>query len=547
MFDDAALLRRYARDRAEDAFAELVRRHLDGVYSAALRRVGGDTHLAEDVAQQVFTAAARDAERLSRHPHLSAWLYAATRNVAANVVRGERRRKAREQEAQAMHDILSGRTGDTTSPDAHADWSRVAPVLDAAIDQLGERDRAVVLLRFVERRGFAEIGATLRLSEDAARMRVERALDKLRALLVRRGIVSTATALGAALVNHAVLAAPAGLAATMSGAAVVATAASTTTTAAGAMNFLGIMSTTKLTVGIAGVVLAIALGVGLHEMQARRRAAAEDALDATNRSNVALMATMRDLEQRTRIAEEDVARLKREVDAVRSAQVAGAARAATPPPAAAKAPAPLSPVGEGKAFMARHPAVRQALDQWASAQVDARWIPFYASRGLTAAQIEQFQVLTRAVAYVPEEGADGKVLQLNAGPGLGKSEVDRRLRDLLGDDGFREYQQLDRARPAREFADQVASALAFTETPLSPPQLTRLAQIIDAHAADKPDAATRRFDWDAIVAQAHDVLSPSQLAVLDGMRAQDRFLQAWRRLPNPFGPPQPAAAAQPAK
>src|SRR4051812_2697850 len=89
MPDDAELLCRYARDRAEDAFAELVRRHLDGVYSAALRRVGGDTHLAEDVAQQVFTAAARRAAWLARHPALTGWLYATTRNVAANVVRSE--------------------------------------------------------------------------------------------------------------------------------------------------------------------------------------------------------------------------------------------------------------------------------------------------------------------------------------------------------------------------------------------------------------------------------------------------------------------------
>src|SRR5882724_5024411 len=89
-----------------------------------------------------------------------------------------------------------------------ADWSGVAPVLDAVIDELAERDRTAVLLRFMERRAFVEIGAALGVSEDAARMRVERALDKLHALLSRRGIKSSSAALGVALANHAVVAAP---------------------------------------------------------------------------------------------------------------------------------------------------------------------------------------------------------------------------------------------------------------------------------------------------------------------------------------------------
>src|SRR4051812_3506439 len=145
MPDDATLLRRYAEIRAEDAFAELVRRHLDGVYSAALRRVGGDVHLAQDVAQQVFVALARKAASVARHPVLSGWLYITTRNEAANVVRRERRRKTREQEANAMHDVLLNQPSD-------ADWNRVAPLLDAVIDELNESERTVVLLRFVDRR-----------------------------------------------------------------------------------------------------------------------------------------------------------------------------------------------------------------------------------------------------------------------------------------------------------------------------------------------------------------------------------------------------------
>lgn len=107
MPDDVTLLRRYASERAEDAFAEIVHRHLDGVYSAALRRVGGDVQLAEDVAQQVFSALAAKAETVARHAAITGWLYTATRHAAANVVRGERRRKQREQEAHTMHDVFS--------------------------------------------------------------------------------------------------------------------------------------------------------------------------------------------------------------------------------------------------------------------------------------------------------------------------------------------------------------------------------------------------------------------------------------------------------
>src|SRR5688500_3175073 len=164
MPDDATLLQRYAETGAEDAFAELVRRHIDGVFSAAVRRVGGDVQLAEDVAQQVFVVLARNAVALTGHPALTVWLYVTTRNAAGNIVRRERRRRAREQEAQTMQQIFS----EGESP---ADWSRVAPVLDAAIDELGEADRTAVLLRFVDRRAFAQIGAVLKISEDAARMR----------------------------------------------------------------------------------------------------------------------------------------------------------------------------------------------------------------------------------------------------------------------------------------------------------------------------------------------------------------------------------------
>ena len=105
MIDDATLLKRYARDRSDEAFAELVRRHLTLVYSAALRHTDGDVHRAKDVAQIVFTDLARDAARLSRHPVLTGWLYAATRNTALDLLRAERSRRQREEKAHLMQEI----------------------------------------------------------------------------------------------------------------------------------------------------------------------------------------------------------------------------------------------------------------------------------------------------------------------------------------------------------------------------------------------------------------------------------------------------------
>ncbi|MCW5557577.1 MAG: sigma-70 family RNA polymerase sigma factor [Verrucomicrobiae bacterium] len=202
---DSELLQQFVRDGSDGAFTELVRRHVDLVYSAALRQVGLDAQTAEDVTQTVFTDLARKSRRLTRHPTLTGWLYSSTRLAAAQHRRAESRRLARETAAHAMSQLLSP---DVSEPD----WNSLRPVLDEAMHDLNEADREAVLLRFFERRPLADIGAQLGLSENTARMRVERALDKLHAALARRGITSTAAALSLALGAHAVGAAPVGLA-----------------------------------------------------------------------------------------------------------------------------------------------------------------------------------------------------------------------------------------------------------------------------------------------------------------------------------------------
>lgn len=270
MSEDPALLRRYVETHDEAAFTALVRRHLDGVYSVALRRVGGDAHLAHDVAQQVFAGLARDARRLTSHPTLTGWLYTATRYAAANVVRTERRRKHRETEALTMQQRLS-------EGPPEADWNQLAPVLEQAVDRLSEPDRTAILLRFIERCSFADIGSALRLGEDAARKRVDRAMEKLRTELNRRGIVSTASALTAVLTAHAISAAPAGMAAVVAEAAMTGAAGG-----GGGLAILTFMSTTKVQAGAIAVIVALG-ALGLLLQQRTHAQLTEQLSDARNR------------------------------------------------------------------------------------------------------------------------------------------------------------------------------------------------------------------------------------------------------------------------
>jgi RNA polymerase sigma factor (sigma-70 family) len=313
MSSDVELLQRYAQDQAEDAFEELVRRHIDRVYSAALRRVGGDAFLAEDVVQQVFVALARKAAWLSRHPILLGWLHLATRNEAANVVRSERRRKNREREAQTMMDTHTPGTDESA-------WSQVAPVLDDALDQLSDRDRTAVLFRFAEQRAFAEMGAILQLSEDAARRRVDRALEKLQVILARRGVTSTAAVLGLALANQIVVAAPAALAGTVTSTALAGAAAS-----AGLFSTVTFMSMTKLKLGLAAAVLVA--GSTTIVLQQKAKVALRHEVETLRRQNSQLAQpheengsqplTAGEL-QTARNAQAEIVRLRTELDALKN-------------------------------------------------------------------------------------------------------------------------------------------------------------------------------------------------------------------------------------
>ncbi len=212
------LLRRYVASQSETAFAELVRQNIALVYSAALRQVNGDGPAAEDVAQAVFTDLARKAPGLTNHPSLTGWLYTSTRYLASKVCRAEQSRRSREQKAHAMNQLLQSNDPDTI-------WQDLRPLLDDAMHDLSASDREAVLLRYFERLPLAEIGARLGLTDKAAHMRIERAIDRLRAALAKRGVTSTVAALGLVLTERAIGAVPAGLSTRISHAAVATVAA----------------------------------------------------------------------------------------------------------------------------------------------------------------------------------------------------------------------------------------------------------------------------------------------------------------------------------
>lgn len=252
---DLQLLARYTRQQAEDAFTEIVHRHLNLVYSAALRQIRSP-QLAEEVAQSVFTDLARHAAKLKPDTVLSAWLYQVTRRTVIDVVRREARRQLREQIATEMNAINA--TAD--------DWTHIEPLLDEAMSALGETDRTAVLLRYFENKSLREVGQTLGTSEDAARKRLSRAVERLRGFLAERGVSVGASGLMAVVSANAIQAAPAGLAVSISATAALAGAmlATTTTATHVTMNWINLKSVAAITAA------AITAGTGTFLVQERQ-------------------------------------------------------------------------------------------------------------------------------------------------------------------------------------------------------------------------------------------------------------------------------------
>lgn len=260
---DHELLSRYARENSQAAFAELVARHVNLVYSAARRQVRAP-QLAEDITQSVFLDLARHAEELSSIQPLAAWLHVVTRRTAIDVIRRETRRTAREQTAV---ELAATAAMPSSSPSA---WSQLEPLLDEAVAALPESDRTAILLRFFENKSLREIGESLGTSDDAAQKRVSRALDQLRTVLLRRGLTITAATLATDLSAHAILTAPVAL----TGAIATSAAALSIATAATSTAVKTVLMTT-LQKSLVTAALVITAGAGLYEVSVVYRQGAE--------------------------------------------------------------------------------------------------------------------------------------------------------------------------------------------------------------------------------------------------------------------------------
>lgn len=249
MNNDGDLLRQFAETEDEASFAQLVQHHIGFVYAVSLRRLR-DSHAAKDATQAVFIALARKARSVANSPSVVGWLHRSTCYETRNLMRAQSNRLARETEAQRLG-VMSA---DTASPSAALD-----PVLDEVLCEISSTDREAIFARFFSNQSYAELGTSLGLTENAARMRVDRALIKLRDRLARRGVTSTAAALAGVLPGYASAIVPSGLTPAVTKASLLAVGS-----VGGTATILTFMSTAKV---VTGIVVLAAVGGIVHQYQ----------------------------------------------------------------------------------------------------------------------------------------------------------------------------------------------------------------------------------------------------------------------------------------
>ena len=469
MSETQQLLSQYVKDGSEDAFGELVKRYIDLVYSAAVRLLNNDTHLAQDVTQTVFLDLARQARTLSSEVMLGGWLHRHTCFVASKTLRSQRRRKLREQHAVEMNTIH----------DTGAEFASVAPILDDAINQLGAEDRAAILARFFEQRDFRGVGDALGSTEEAARKRVNRALEKLHLLLKQRGVSLPVAALGSILATEAVTAAPVGLAAGVAAGAVAGANATTLTV-------LKIMSVTKLKTGIAAAIVA-ALAVPLamqHRNQTRlleenealqRKVQTIDQLTAENERLAELLAqaTAPFPVSSSQTQSQEVLRLRGEVGRLRREQADAAGRKSI-------GPSPVSALLDS-------PEIHKRIRSQQRASMASVYEEFVKTANLNSNQVEQFNdlladnVMTN-VARISSVLREGKSREeVEQAFKEQETSLNNSIQALLGPELFTQYQDYTRSLWSRLTSEACSSMLAG-EDDVKEQQTERLRQVMQEEA-----------------------------------------------------------------
>jgi RNA polymerase sigma factor (sigma-70 family) len=516
MTTDAELLRRYATQNSETAFAELVQRHVALVYSTALRQVGGDTHLAQDVTQTVFTALARKADALLDRGALAGWLYLGAHHAAAQAVRSAQRRRAREQVAHTMQELHSSATPPT-------DWDRVRPVLDDALRELRADDREAVLLRFFEQRPFADIGAALNVTEDAARMRTERALDKLHALLARRGIKSTGAALTLALANQAMVATPSGLAGTIAGTALA-------SAAAGAKGIAGLTFMKTQTIGAAAVAV-FAIGFAVYE---------RNQLRAAGEAQTAAMAELSQVRAQLREAEQDAAKAAQQEASLR--REAEAQRAVAQPVAAPVTNTGAVRPAQGFFYLKPSEGSESPRGRTLREAFDVNYAALCRQLGFTGEQRDRFigfmvewkeKGNERYGELVKEGKGQDRALLRQELEGVNE-ERNAHMRATFGEGMYQAFQTYEAQSALRSLTEELARNLFHSDLPLSAPQADQLVTIMAANArnpAGKIDVVA--MNNETVFAQASAVLAEPQLAAFRRVAEQRQVSEQALRRENP--------------
>lgn len=514
MDDDATLLRRFLREDSQEAFTALVQRYFGLVHAAALRRTNGDAHQARDVAQIVFSSLAREARRFPPGTVLAGWLYVATRNAALNAQRAERRRRNYEQQSHAMNAGV---------PDGaeFVEWEKLRPLLDTAMDKLSAGDRDVILLRFFERRTYGGVAAALRLSEDAARRRADRALEKLRRVLGQHGITSTASALSLMLTQQAAAVVPGDLAV-----AVASTAFASTFAAAPSplVSLISLMNTTKA-VTVTALIALLALGGAIYEAKQARQS--REALAAMRGERAQLLQRLAASEAKAGTGTEKPTTLASAPTGIakpRESALPTPSERNAPPPISASALRPGNPLGS--LYALRGDAA--AMEAWLEAErsgLDLQLGPLFASLGLTPDQIERmkrilmerFESLVDLVGAAQARGWKMSDPEVKASYQAAVEKMENELHALLGDASYEQLKQYGATTSIREIVHALAGDLYYTAAPLTSPQAEQLVQLVSVHSRQNDPTTT---DWPKVYADAARFLAPAQVAALRAEQEQ---------------------------
>lgn len=476
MKSDSDLLQTFFRQRDQNAFAEVVHRHIAFVYSAALRQVNGDTHLAHDITQNVFTALARKADQLSKHIYLAGWLYTSAHHAAANCIRSEARRRKYEKEAYTMHLVNRGEPGAD-------DWEQLRPVLDEAMLELDAADRDAVLRRYFSGQSFATIGHALKVSQEAARKRVDRALDRLQESLARRGVNSPTSALGLVLTQQAVSAAPVGLG----------TVVTQAVAAAGAVNVAGsILFMNKIAMGLTAAVAAGLVGLLFVEQRNERRLEQEIALQR----------------QQLGALESSLARSRRDI-ADQPNRLAGAPSVQLTPPLVASEPITPATATERLQLDSSYAGMfrRLRLDREKLAALKELLV-------LRQRSVHEAQSAAKMRGRDLEEFAATDIFALIS---IAARDVDENIRGLLGDGGLEYVQTYDRTQRYRFPLGDLEKILVASGEPLSPEQSD---QLVAWSAAESDPQLRMPIIPDGVLVRAASLLSPLQQEKLKFVHAQ---------------------------